>query len=147
MCSLFAHHDQENGQYQGFPRDVTMIMQGGPLTLGQDGSPPCSGSSNEHSSPTMTDDEYLQQFHAPSCAEMIPSHQVVEDSMSAAAKRRVDRATENLSGKRCLIENTDESNTVEYAHCLPRSTKQPLVSHPSRGVLSPGRHYSSLPAR
>ena len=48
--------------------------------------------------------------------------------MSAAAKRRVDRTTENLSGKRCLIENTDESNAVEYAHCLPRSTKHGLVS-------------------
>ena len=88
----------------------------------------------------MSDDEYLQQLHAPRCVEMISSQQIVENSMSAAAKRRVDRATENLSGKRCLIENTDEFNTVEYAHCLPRSTKQPLVSHPSRGVPSLGRH-------
>jgi hypothetical protein len=54
--------------------------------------------------------------------------------MSAAAKRRVDRATENLSGTCCLIENTDESNAVEYAHCLPRSTKNGLVSLPPRGL-------------
>ena len=53
--------------------------------------------------------------------------------MSAAAKRWVDHATSKLTGKHCLIENTDESNAVEYAHCLPRSTKNKLVSLPHRG--------------
>jgi len=71
----------------------------------------------------MSDDEYFSQLYAASYAETTPSQQAVEDSMSAAAKRRVDRATSNLAGTRCLIENTDESNAVEYAHCLPRSTK------------------------
>jgi hypothetical protein len=82
----------------------------------------------------MLDEEYLQQFYAPNCGEAIPSQHGIENSMSAAAKRRVDRATENLSGKRCLIENTDESNAVEYAHCLPRSTKHGLVSLPRWGL-------------
>jgi len=100
---------------------------GGPLILGQDGLPPCSGSSNEHSSPTMSDDEYLQQFHVP----MRKRHhfqQVIERSMSVAAKRRVDSATLKLTRKCCLIENTDESNAMEYVHCFPRSTKNGLVS-------------------
>lgn len=35
--------------------------------------------------------------------------------MSAAAKPRLDSVTLELSGKRCLIENTDESNAAEYA--------------------------------
>jgi hypothetical protein len=83
----------------------------------------------------MSDDEYLQQLHPPSYAKMIPSHQVVENSMSAAAKRRVDHATSKLTGKRCLIENTDESNAVEYVHCLPRLTKGGLVSLPPLGLL------------
>ena len=83
----------------------------------------------------MSDDEHLQQLHPPSCAEMIPSHQVVENPMSAAAKRRVDRATSKLTGKRCLIENTDESNAVEYVHCLPRLTKNGLVRLPPWGLL------------
>jgi len=51
--------------------------------------------------------------------------------MSPAAKRRVDRATcshPELSGKRCLIENTDDSNDVGYVHCFPRQTKESLVS-------------------
>ena len=89
----------------------------------------------------MSDDEWRPESYAASNAETTPSQRVIEkNTMSAAAKRRVDRATENLSGKRCLIENTDESNAVEYAHCLPRSTKHPLVSLPSRGVPSLGRH-------
>jgi hypothetical protein len=56
-----------------------------------------------------------------------------ETTMSKAAQRRVDRATcsnPELIGKRCLIENTDESNIVEYVHCLQRSTKAALVSLP-----------------
>jgi len=43
--------------------------------------------------------------------------------MSEAAKKRVDKATV----KRCLIENTAESNHVDYVHCLPRSTEGPLL--------------------
>ena len=82
----------------------------------------------------MSNDEYQEPLHPLSCAEMTPSQEVVENSMSPAAKRRVDHATSKLTGKRCLIENTDESNAVEYAHCLPRSTKNKLVSLPRRGL-------------
>lgn len=62
-----------------------------------------------------------------------------ETTMSKAAQRRVDRATcsnPELIGKRCLIENTDESNIVEYVHCLPRSTKGPLVSLPYFSLMT-----------
>ena len=45
--------------------------------------------------------------------------------MTPAAKRRVDKVA--LS-KRCLLENTDESNHLEYAHCLRRSTDDDIVS-------------------
>jgi len=55
--------------------------------------------------------------------------------MSAAAKRRVDRATSKLTGKRCPIENTDESNAVEYVHCLLRLTKNQLVGLPHHGLM------------
>ena len=49
--------------------------------------------------------------------------------MSDAAKRRVDKVTVNgVTVKRCLIENTSESNHLDYAHCLRRSTKGPLAS-------------------
>ena len=62
-------------------------------------------------------------------ADTTPSRRVMDKSkMSDAAKTRVDDATKNLTDKRCLIEDTDESNHVEYAHCLPRSTNGPMAS-------------------
>ena len=58
-------------------------------------------------------------------AETTPSQRVIGGtSMSEAAKKRVDKVTK----KRCLIENTAESNHLDYAHCLPRSTKGTLAS-------------------
>jgi hypothetical protein len=74
--------------------------------------------------------------HQPSNAETTPSHRADGTKMTDAAKRRVDHATENLTAKRCLIENTNESNHVDYSHCLPRSTKPYLVSLP---------HYRLMP--
>jgi hypothetical protein len=68
--------------------------------------------------------------YQPSNAETTPSHRADGTKMTDAAKRRVDHATENLTAKRCLIENTNESNHVDYSHCLPRSTKPYLVSLP-----------------
>ena len=103
--------------------------------------------SDDHSSSSadMSDDDFRLESPAPSNAETsrtTPSQRVIDNSMSVAAKRRVDHATENLTGKRCLIEGTDESNAVEYAHCLPRATKPPRVSLPPRGLPGPslGRH-------
>ena len=68
--------------------------------------------------------------YGPSDAETTPSHRANGTRMTDAAKRRVDYATEKLTAKRCLIENTNESNHVDYSHCLPRSTKPYLVSLP-----------------
>jgi hypothetical protein len=68
--------------------------------------------------------------YQPSNAETTPSHRVDGTKMTDAARRRVDHATENLTAKRCLIENTNEGNHVDYSHCLPRSTKPHLVSLP-----------------
>ena len=40
--------------------------------------------------------------------------------MSMAAKQRINSATSKRTGKRCLIENTDESNSVVYARCFSK---------------------------
>lgn len=69
-------------------------------------------------------------YYAPSCPERT-TQQVIDNSMSAGAKRRVDGTASKLSRKRCLIENTDEPNAVE---CLSRSTKTELVSLPCRDL-------------
>ena len=48
-----------------------------------------------------------------------------------AVKRRVDRAARGEDGeqkKRCVISNLAVSDVL-YAHCLPRSTKNTVVSH------------------
>ena len=45
--------------------------------------------------------------------------------MTQAAKRRVDNVAPL---KRCLLENTDESNHIEYARCLRRSTDEDIAS-------------------
>ena len=74
-------------------------------------------------------DSYLPIHYASTNADTTPSQRIIEGtSMSDAAKRRVDNATKNITDKRCLLENTDESNHVEYAHCLPRSTNGPMAS-------------------
>jgi len=84
----------------------------------------------------MSDEgSYLSTYESESSHAKTTSSQrfIRETTMSKAAERRVDRATcsnSELIGKRCLIENTDESNIVEYVHCLPRSTKGALVSLP-----------------
>ena len=84
----------------------------------------------------MSDEgSYLSTYESePSHAKTTLSQRFIrETTLSKAAERRVDRATcsnSELIGKRCLIENTDESNIVEYVHCLPRSTKGALVSLP-----------------
>ena len=63
-------------------------------------------------------------------AETTPSQRIFEGTrMSDAAKRRVDKVTVNgVTVKRCPIENTSESNHLDYAHCLRRATKGPLAS-------------------
>jgi len=63
--------------------------------------------------------------YEPTNAETTPSQRIIDGkNMSEAAKKRVDKASRN----RCLVENTAESNHVDYAHCLRRSTKGRLVS-------------------
>jgi hypothetical protein len=80
------------------------------------------------------DDEFNPSINTPTettpTAETTPSQRIMNVScMSAAAKRRVDSVTVNgVTVKRCLIENTSESNHLDYAHCLPRSTKPFLAS-------------------
>jgi len=79
----------------------------------------------------MLDQDSHPSTYEPCHAETISSQRMIGKPMSPAAKRRVDRAAcshPELSGKRCLIENTDDSNDVEYVHCLPRQTKESLVS-------------------
>jgi hypothetical protein len=44
-----------------------------------------------------------------------------------ASKRRVQKTTAELTGNRCLIENTDEANAVGYVHCLARDASSDLV--------------------
>ncbi|GLB35617.1 hypothetical protein LshimejAT787_0211820 [Lyophyllum shimeji] len=60
-----------------------------------------------------------------------PSHRHDGDRNTPIdAKRRVDKITcgkSALSGTRCVIENTDESNAVEYAHLLPRSASDDML--------------------
>jgi hypothetical protein len=50
------------------------------------------------------------------------------DVLPEATKRRVKKATAGLTGNRCLIENTDEANAVDYVHCLARDESTDLVS-------------------
>ena len=71
-------------------------------------------------------------IYEPTNAETTPSQRVMEGtSMSEAAKKRVDKVTV----KRCLIENTPESNHLDYSHCLRRSTRGDLASS-SQSVVS-----------
>jgi hypothetical protein len=95
--------------------------------------------SNPHTpSDSDNDSERPWELGSVSAANTTPSQRLVRDgsSMPAAVKRRVDAelAREGLTGKRCLIENTDEMNIVHYAHCLARSTKP--------GVVSSYSHYA-----
>ena len=46
------------------------------------------------------------------------------DSDLEKAKSRVDK----IAAKRCLIENTDETNALDYAHVLPRGSSDQTVS-------------------
>ena len=78
----------------------------------------------------MSDQDSHSSTYEVSHAETISSQRVIGQPMTPAAKRRVDRATcsnPGLSGKHCLIENTDDSNDVEYVHCLSRLTNERLV--------------------
>ncbi|KAF8805711.1 hypothetical protein BYT27DRAFT_7257992 [Phlegmacium glaucopus] len=62
--------------------------------------------------------------YKPTNAETTPSQRIINGkNMSEAAKKHVDKA----SWKHCLIENTAESNHIDYAHCLRRSTKGRLL--------------------
>ena len=79
----------------------------------------------------MSDQDSHPSSYELSYAESTSSQRVVGQPMTPAAKRRVDRtlcAHPELSGKHCLIENTDDSNDVEHVHCVPRSTNDRLVS-------------------
>jgi len=89
----------------------------------------------------MSDEgSYLDSTYESSYEKTTSSQRFIrETTISQVGKRRVDRATcsnPELIGKRCLVENTDESNIVEYVHCLPRSTKGGLVSLPYFNVMA-----------
>ena len=58
------------------------------------------------------------------------SHDTSEDPLEIpiTARKRVNKATAELTGTRCLIENTHESNAVEYVQCLARDSPNELVS-------------------
>ena len=78
-------------------------------------------------------DVYQPSFYTSTDADPTSSQRIIEGTnVSAAAKRRVDKATD----KRCLIENTPESNHIEYAHCLPRPTEGPMASSFSHLILT-----------
>lgn len=62
-----------------------------------------------------------------------PGKRVLDDSsIPIEAKVRVDK----VAPKRCVLENTDESNPLDYAHLLPRSSIDGIVSLPSLIILS-----------
>ena len=64
--------------------------------------------------------------------KIIPQHgkRLFEDfsDFSEAAKTRVDKATQDLAGKRCVITNTPDTYSVQYAHLLPRAANADLVN-------------------
>ena len=98
----------------------------------------------------MSDDLLSESNHNPNSeqlsqyAETTPSQRVINrQTLSNAAKRRVDRATQEFTGKRCIIENTGESNMVDYAHCLPLCTKDALVMIQSWSSLFVVQHGSA----
>ncbi|KAH8976874.1 hypothetical protein EDB86DRAFT_3013841 [Lactarius hatsudake] len=64
---------------------------------------------------------YPSPSNAPSNAETTLSQRIIKTSMTKPAKKRVDKVTP----KRCLI--TYGSKYLDYTHCLPRSTKEPLL--------------------
>ncbi|KAH9013257.1 hypothetical protein EDB84DRAFT_1680484 [Lactarius hengduanensis] len=64
---------------------------------------------------------YPSPSNAPSNAETTLSQRIIKTSMPKPAKKRVDKVTP----KRCLI--TYGSKYLDNAHCLPRSTKEPLL--------------------
>ncbi|KAH9058353.1 hypothetical protein EDB87DRAFT_1626195 [Lactarius vividus] len=64
---------------------------------------------------------YPSPSNAPSNAETTLSQRIIKTSMKKPAKKRVDKVTP----KRCLI--TNGSKHLDYAHCLPRSTKGRLL--------------------
>ncbi|GJJ11827.1 hypothetical protein Clacol_006065 [Clathrus columnatus] len=78
-----------------------------------------------------SDDDYTPAPATSNAVETTPSSRVIKTgtSTSKAAKSRVDIATdsEDLTGSRCLLENTAERNEVEYAHCLRRATSSEIL--------------------
>lgn len=72
-----------------------------------------------------------QQKRAPKSNITTPSTRARKDDKSwDNARERVHKATDLLTKKRCLIENTDESNMIEHAHMLPKATDHVIVSPP-----------------
>jgi len=69
---------------------------------------------------------------ATSSFRSVPTHSIADgtpgdrarDSDLEKAKARVD----NLAAKRCLIENTDKTNVLDYAHLLRRASPNKTVS-------------------
>jgi hypothetical protein len=51
------------------------------------------------------------------------------EDFSEAAKKRVQKATANLTKLRCIVLNTPELYSVNYAHILPRATHPRIVSN------------------
>ncbi|GJJ11848.1 hypothetical protein Clacol_006086 [Clathrus columnatus] len=61
-----------------------------------------------------------------------PPFRVLKGStMPSSVNTRVDDETKDLTGSRCLLENTSERNEVQYAHCLRRA----MDSHVNRPFI------------
>ena len=96
----------------------------------------------------MSDQDSHPSTYELSHAESILSQRMIGKPMSPAAKRRVDRATcsnPELSRKHCLVENTGNSNDIEYFHCLPRLTDERFVTFLYWNLIA--FNYSLDPAR
>ena len=72
---------------------------------------------------TITATSASRSVRAYSIADGTPGDRA-RDSDLEKAKSRVD----NIAAKRCLIENTDETNALDYAHLLDRGSSDQTVS-------------------
>jgi len=84
--------------------------------------------SDSTSSPFQDQDERDHTYtpaHEPSNPDTTPSQRRDLQGFPAAARARVDAATRN--GGRCLLTNYKPQCSIEYAHILPRATRDSLV--------------------
>ncbi|KAG5722539.1 hypothetical protein E4T56_gene2927 [Termitomyces sp. T112] len=66
---------------------------------------------------------------APLDVNETPSTRALRITRTEAVKGRVDNATENLTGQRCVVHNTEHIYAVEYAHVLPRASKYSVITN------------------